>query len=85
MQALWGLLAVLAAVLLRALGPRALQSLPWREMAVPAVLAGVLALAGTHMPVTQPLGVLAVAGLFTAAVMAAGWTASPALRAALKR
>lgn len=85
MMALGGLLAVLAAVLLRALGPRALQSLPWREMAVPAALCGALALAANGLPVSQPVLVLVVAALFAATVLGASWATSPALRAALKR
>lgn len=85
MMALGGLLAVLAAVLLRALGPRALQSLAWREMAVPAALCGVLALAANALPAAQPVLVLGVAALFAATVLGASWATSPALRAALKR
>ena len=85
MMALAGLMAVLAAVLLRSLGPRALQSLPWREMAIPGALSVALAYAATFLPAAQPVLVLAVAGLFAAVVAGAGWATSPALRAALKR
>jgi peptidoglycan biosynthesis protein MviN/MurJ (putative lipid II flippase) len=85
MMALAGLMAALAAVLLRSLGPRALQSLPWREMAIPGALCVGLALAASLLPASQPVLVLALAGLFAALVVGAGWATSPALRAALKR
>ncbi len=85
MMALAGLMALLAAVLLRSLGPRALQSLPWREMAIPGALCVALAYASSFLPAAQPVLVLAVAGLFAAAVVGASWATSPALRAALKR
>ncbi len=85
MMALAGLMALLAAVLLRSLGPRALQSLPWREMAIPGALCAALAFAASLLPAAQPVLVLGVAGLFAAVVAGAGWATSPALRAALKR
>jgi putative peptidoglycan lipid II flippase len=85
MMALGGLMVVLAAVLLRSLGPRALQSLPWREMAIPGALCVALAFAASFLPTAQPVLVLAAAGLFTAAVVGASWATSPALRAALER
>lgn len=85
MMALAGLMALLAAVLLRSLGPRALQSLPWREMTIPGALCAALAYAATFLPAAQPVLVLAVAGLFACVVVGASWATSPALRAALKR
>lgn len=85
MMALAGLMALLAAVLLRSLGPRALQSLPWREMAIPGALCALLAYAASFLSAAQPVQVLALAGLFAAGVAGAGWATSPALRAALKR
>jgi putative peptidoglycan lipid II flippase len=85
MMALGGLMGLLAAVLLRALGPRALQSLPWREMAAPGALCVGLALCASAIPAAQPLLVLGAACLFATAVMGVGWATSPALRAALKR
>lgn len=85
MMALAGVLAALAAVLLRSLGPRALQSFPWREMALPLAVCVGLALVGTVLPLTHPWLVLGAATLFAALVLASSWATSPALRAALKR
>ena len=54
-------------------------------MAIPGALCVALAYASSFLPAAQPVLVLAVAGLFAAAVVGASWATSPALRAALKR
>ena len=85
MIALGVILAVLALALLWSLGPRARQSLAWRDMAVPATLCGVLAALSTLLPAADLWLSLAAAALCAAAVLAGAWASSPALRAALKR
>lgn len=85
MIALGIILAALALGLLWSLGPRARQSLAWRDMAVPAVLCGVLAALSTLLPVNNLWLTLGVAALCAGAVLAGAWVSSPALRAALKR
>lgn len=83
--ALGVLMVVLAVVLLRALGPRALQSLPWRSMASPGVLSIALAALAAVLPAMRPLWLLAMAAVFAALVAGGSLATSPALRAALKR
>lgn len=83
--ALGVLQVLLAAALLQALGPRALQSLPWREMAVPLCLCLALAVMAGLLPVLAPPARLVLAVLFAGLVALTGLAASPALRAALKR
>lgn len=83
--ALGVILVLLSAVLLRALGPRALQALPWRAMATPGALSIALAVVAGALPATQPLWTLLTAALFAALVAGVSLATSPALRAALKR
>jgi putative peptidoglycan lipid II flippase len=83
--ALGGIMILLAAVLLRALGPLALQALPWRAMALPGVLSIALAAVAGALPAMQPVWTLATAAVFAALVAGVSLAASPALRAALKR
>jgi peptidoglycan biosynthesis protein MviN/MurJ (putative lipid II flippase) len=85
MLALLGVFAALAAVLLWLAGAETLAALPWRQMAVPALLAAVLAPAGALVPASQPSWLLGVACVAALALLGLSYAASPALRAALKR